>query len=179
MMFARVRQQLLATRKYIRSFFRSDWRLADYPVVVRYRPAVDRDDRFDPPQWTAQIVNWWQLRGDGITREDAIDQLRERFESFRNDVELPRPGTGLPLEIGYASRDEIVQLENLAREFFPRVLDLSYDDCFISDQSSLWDFHSARTNAPYEQKIRDEYGIDASDISSGNLVEILRRIEER
>jgi hypothetical protein len=46
----------------------------------------------------------------------------------------------------------------------------------ISDQSSLWDFHSEETNNALIEKISQVYGVDVSDIESAKLCEILERI---
>jgi hypothetical protein len=48
---------------------------------------------------------------------------------------------------------------------------------WISDESSLWDFHIEETNAQLVEKIDRIYGVDASDISNGNLAEDFDRIE--
>lgn len=62
----------------------------------------------------------------------------------------------------------------LADDFVRRVLDI--DGAWISDESSLWDFHHKETNAALVAKIREIYGVDVSDIESGNLADILDRI---
>jgi hypothetical protein len=43
-------------------------------------------------------------------------------------------------------------------------------------KSSLWDFHGDETNDALHAKIKEVYGVDVSDIKSGNLSEILERI---
>jgi hypothetical protein len=62
----------------------------------------------------------------------------------------------------------------LADDFIRRVL--NKDAVWISDESSLWDFHRQDTNAALVAKIREVYGVDVSDIESGNLADILDRI---
>jgi hypothetical protein len=52
------------------------------------------------------------------------------------------------------------------------------DWAWISDESSLWDFHEDETNESLTDKIRHIYGVDVSDISSGNLANIFDRILE-
>jgi len=59
-------------------------------------------------------------------------------------------------------------------DFIHRVLDLPW--AFISDQSSLWDFHADGNNDVLIAKIRDIYDVDVSDIETGNIAEILERI---
>ena len=53
---------------------------------------------------------------------------------------------------------------------------LNLDWAWISDESSLWDFHSSKDNGELIAKIREIYGVDVSDIESARLSEILDRI---
>ena len=62
----------------------------------------------------------------------------------------------------------------LAEDFVRRVLGLDW--AWISDESSLWDFHTSETNELLCTKIMQVYGVDVSDIESGKLSEILDRI---
>jgi len=55
---------------------------------------------------------------------------------------------------------------------------MNYHDCLVTDESSLWDFPGEETNGEYHQKIAGVYGIDISDIESGNLAQIFKRIRE-
>ena len=55
---------------------------------------------------------------------------------------------------------------------------LGLDSVWISDESSLWDFHTDETNENLANRIKDMYGADVSDISSGNLADIFDRIAE-
>jgi hypothetical protein len=50
---------------------------------------------------------------------------------------------------------------------------------FEEDESSLSDFHTHRSNEHLQQKIRDIYDVDVSDIESGRLWEVLDRIAEK
>ena len=52
----------------------------------------------------------------------------------------------------------------------------SLDWAWISDESSLWDFHTDDTNEKLWAKILEVYGVDVSDIESARLSEILNRI---
>ncbi|MGB6632239.1 MAG: hypothetical protein WBE52_13450, partial [Terriglobales bacterium] len=85
---------------------------------------------------------------------------------------LPRPGTGLPIE--FASQDRIAAHPPLARDLIRRIFDI--DGAWISDQTTLWDFHTEETNDRFYEKIRDTYGIDVSNIPRANLADILDRI---
>jgi len=53
---------------------------------------------------------------------------------------------------------------------------LDFEWAFISDGSSLWDFHTGPSVDTFHTKIKEIYGIDVSDVGSGNLAEILTRI---
>ena len=52
------------------------------------------------------------------------------------------------------------------------------DWAWISDESSLWDFHGELTNDHLYAKIKEVYGVDVSDIESARLWMIFRRIEQ-
>jgi hypothetical protein len=56
---------------------------------------------------------------------------------------------------------------------------LGLDWAWISDESSLWDFHHDETNDALISKIDEVYGVDVSDIQSARLTEILERIATR
>ncbi len=62
-----------------------------------------------------------------------------------------------------------------SEEFIQKVLDLEW--AWISDGSSLWDFHTEETNDLLYVRIREVYGVDVSDIKSGKLREIFERIK--
>ncbi|MBZ5549345.1 MAG: hypothetical protein LAO22_15535, partial [Acidobacteriia bacterium] len=65
----------------------------------------------------------------------------------------------------------------LAEDFVYRVLELDW--AWISDESSLWDFHRDETNDALISRIKEVYGVDVSDIQSARLSEILERIATR
>jgi hypothetical protein len=168
--------KLRAFIKYIFSFFQRSWNLSDYPIrIKKFRIDPTAPGRFKQAPWAAQIINWWQMGGHGDTRQAALENLRTVFLKRKADGKpFPRPGTGLPPE--FASTEEISKYDEFAKEFFPRVLGLNYEDCFISDETSLWDFHNDDSNAFLEQKIGLLYGVDISDVKNGSLVEIFKRI---
>jgi len=74
----------------------------------------------------------------------------------------------------FAKSDRVARHSELAKDFFRRVFEVDW--AWISDESSLWDFHGDDTNDRFVEKIRGVYGIDVSDISSGNLADIFERI---
>jgi hypothetical protein len=85
-----------------------------------------------------------------------------------------RPGAPPPLEL--ASTERVDRVAETARDLMSRVLGMRYDECFISDESSLWDFHVYPSNDAYVERIRELYGVDVSDVTDGNLATILERI---
>lgn len=74
----------------------------------------------------------------------------------------------------FAPRKRVSAHPELAEDFTRRVLNLDW--AFISDESSLWDFHEAGTNGALIARIKEIYGVDVSDIESAKLPEILERI---
>ncbi len=104
--------------------------------------------------------------------------LKQNFDAVtrrRKEEALPaiRPGANWPVE--FASQDKISANESLSEDFIQKVLGLDW--AWISDESSLWDFHTEQTNDLLVAKIRKVYGVDVSDIESARLWEILERIK--
>jgi len=117
------------------------------------------------------------MNGSGDTKQEALDELGKRFaaeavERTNAGKPLPRPGTHVPIE--FASRQRVDAHPELAEDFTRRVLNLDW--AWISDESSLWDFHSSEDNKALIAKINEVYGVDVSDIESARLSEILERI---
>lgn len=168
-----------AFHKYLRSFTKSDWGLEDYPVKF-----VQQESNFsipgvgEPLPWSAQIINWWLMVGVGDTKEAALGNLTRNFNDYkRQHASLPRPGT--PVLLQFAPFYEISLYDSLARDFFQKILDRNYDDIFISDESSLWDFLFPEEYAEVIELIKQTYQVDISDIRTGSFVEIFRRIYQR
>lgn len=176
----RLRHKVLAVRKWAQSYFVSDWELQDYPVVLRKqeRPgeSVLLASRFKPQPYWAFIVGA-NLGGGGETSDDALASLRTNFKSWKQTrlaegKSLPRPGTSVPIE--FADSSKVDAHGALAEDFIHRVLQLDW--AMITDESSLWDFHEDMSNDNLNARVKDVYGIDVSDIESGNLSSILDRI---
>jgi len=153
--------------------------MPDYPIAVR-KHGVDASSvgtRLKEHKYTAQIVNWWVISGGGDTKAEALQELRKRFatmkaERAKDGKQLPRPGVHVPIE--FASRKRVDAHAELAEDFIRRVLNLDW--AWISDDSSLWDFHSFDSNQELIAKINEVYGGDVSDIQSEKLWQILDRI---
>jgi len=115
------------------------------------------------------------MSGSGDTKQEALEKLRKNFDHFKaTRPTLPRPGAKVPIE--FAARDRVGQHSELAKDFVKRVLGVDW--AWISDESSLWDFHGDETNEILTDKILKIYGVDVSDISSGSLADIFDRIRK-
>jgi hypothetical protein len=174
-----VKNRLRATWKLSLSLLKRDWELPDYPVVRREHELDPNyaGARLKQHRYSASIVNWWVLTGGGDTEREALQELEKAFirvksERAKAKQRLPRPGVHVPIE--YASQQRVSVHPELAEDFIRRVLNLDW--AFISDGSSLWDFHHAETNEALITRIKEVYGVDVSDIESAKLSEILERI---
>ena len=166
-----------AAWKFLRSFFKRSWELSDYPIRVReFSPRPEPHGRSGPPfTWSAQIVHWWTMSGHGYSREEALGNLAENFARRKSAADrLPRPGTKVPLT--FTSNERIKQHEALAAHFLDHILGLRYEECFISDQSSLWNFHDRESNDFLHKRVAHTYGVDISDLESALMPDILERI---
>lgn len=176
----RIANQALAVWKLCLSFRKRDWELADYPIAFRRQdPDPDSDytaPRFKLPRHVGSIINW-QLSGSGDSQERALESLRGTFDAVKlarleEGRQLPRPGTQAPIE--FASQLRVNAHRELADDFIDKVLEL--EGAWISDESSLWDFHTDETNDILCSRIKEVYGVDVSDIQSAILSDILERI---
>lgn len=77
---------------------------------------------------------------------------------YGKENKLPRPGSKVPIQ--FADSDRIEKYENIAVDFFDKIIGINYYDCFISDMSSLFDFDL--DNEETLRKIKEEYGIEPS-----------------
>lgn len=176
-----ISETFLASWKYCLSFRKGLWDLSDYPVVIREQKTDldlgDQASRFPPQRYLARVVNWWTLNGSGNTPAEAMQDLILPFDrintAWRCDGKsLPRPGTKVPIE--FAPSQRVYADPDLTDDFIARVLEVDW--AFVSDESSLWDFHSIASIEALHARIKETYGVDVSDIESGNLAEILHRI---
>jgi hypothetical protein len=178
---ARVRDRLLSLWKLCLSIRKRDWELGDYPIAVREHEVDPKYEgtRLKQHRYSAFIVGWG-LHGAGDSKPEAFEKLRNGFadaktERLKSGASLPRPGTRAPVQ--FASRDRINAHADLAEDFIRRVLELKW--AWISDESSLWDFHEDETNDALIRRIKELYDLDVSDIQSARLSEILERIAEK
>lgn len=176
-----VKDQLQAAWKFCRSLLTRDWEFSDYPVAIREHKGNPSytGTRLMQHRYVASIVNWC-VSGSGNTPGEALQQLEKAFASVKAERalakrRLPRPGVHVPIE--FASQERVSGHPGLADDFVRRVLNLDW--AWISDESSLWDFHHEETNDILISKINEVYEVDVSDIQSAKLSEILERIATR
>jgi hypothetical protein len=84
------------------------------------------------------------------------------------------PPDETPRQIEFAPQDRVDAHPALQDDFVHRVLEL--EGAFISDESSLWDFHMDMNSHELLDRIKRLYGVDVSDIESQNIADILDRI---
>jgi len=165
--------------KYLVSYLKRDWNLEDYPIEIRHSdvPAnVPEVPDFRPIPWLVRIPTWMRMTGYGDTMEEAYADLRRKFSEYKNEGnELPRPGTKVPIQ--FAPMVEITKYEQIAEDFFSRILQMDYHNVLITDSSSLWHFQVE--NEEVKSKILEVYGVDISEIEDGNIAEIFRKIDQR
>jgi hypothetical protein len=77
----------------------------------------------------------------------------------------------------FAARKRIDRHPDLEKDFVYLILELPW--AFISDDSSIWDFHTDLTNDAFVGKIHAIYGDDVSDIPRGNIADILDLIARK
>ena len=169
---------MLGWKAYVTSIFKLTWSFGDYPLdyVDQGEPSSNLPARLQHFRWRADIVNWSAMYGAGETREQALADLKQKFEAHKDSgKKMWRPGTGPG--ITFASNVAVSRYPGLRDDFIRRVLELDW--AWISDDSSLWDFHENETNDKYYARIIEVYGVDVSDIEDANLASILERIDTR
>lgn len=178
--------RISAIFKFVASFFKRDLLLDDYPIIIKDMGENLPDiGNLKPVRWFACIYNWEQRFGAGDTKEEALARLQQSFYEYREAHErLPRPGVSSTLVLSLIDEEKMrvsrsPDYMSMANEFFRR-MDYDINVTFITPLSSLWDFFfdSDELAQVYEQ-IRQEYGVDVSDISDGNLFQILDRLNEK
>lgn len=170
--------QARALWKRVASTLKTEWAIEDYPIKVQSHRILITSQAFrhKPFAWTATVINWPGMSGGGDTRQEALEELRKCFKQFKDsNKDLPRPGAKVPIQ--FAANTRVKLHASLAKDFAKRVLGVEW--AWISDESSLSDFCDKVTSDTLVQRIRIAYGVDVSDIPSGNLADILDRIAQR
>jgi hypothetical protein len=172
--------QAKALGKFVQSFHTREWDVDDYPLQVIDRGHVESLGRLKGFRWTVQIINWLHMRGDADTKDAAFEELRQQLERHRTETgSLPRPGTGRKMELKFAASERVEANSDLVADIVRRVIGMEPEDCFVSDESTLWDFHHGEDNAAYHRKIILLYGVDVSDIEPPTLAAIAERIRQQ
>lgn len=164
--------------KRLTSYFKKNWDIDEYPVEsYRNKNAMDDNVKFG-----ARIKGWSGMVGYGETKEKAFENLKEHFKLFKDNNELPRPGTKVSFK--YALTQEIERHEVIAVDFFDKILRLNYYACFVSDESSLGDFDSLEgDDNPNDfkgkiiKRVLDTYGVDISDVYDSYLVDVFQKLK--
>lgn len=84
-------------------------------------------------------------------------------------------------KITFASGKGIDKYYDIAEDFMKKIFDFNPGEYLITDESSLYDFTGLDEMQfnDLQNKTRDVYDLDVSDIKSGNLLEIFMRIHKK
>ncbi|WP_205504574.1 hypothetical protein [Rufibacter psychrotolerans] len=160
-------EKLKATIKYLLSFFKSEWSFEDYPLETWENLNAQQDDI----KFGAKFTNWSTFVAHGNTIPEAVEKLRTNLKEYAKENPLPRPGSKVPIQFAESARVE--QYEEIAVDFFEKIIGINYYDCFISDYSSLADFDL--DNPETLEKIKEEYEIDPKgDLFLADLFEQIK-----
>jgi hypothetical protein len=157
------------------SLFRLHWCFEDYPLDYidqgECPPALPK--RLQHKRWRADLINWHSMSGTGESKEAALADAKQKFaERLTTGEKMWRPGTGPG--IIFAANETIASYPELRNDFIHKVLNLEW--AWISDESSLWDFHSDEDNSKIYLKIGEVYAVDVSHIANANLTDIFAEI---
>jgi hypothetical protein len=169
-------RQNRARLAWVKSFFKLRWRFDDYPLDYIDQGECNRSlpERLQHKRWRADLINWYAVSGTGESREAALADAKQKFAAREASGEkMYRPGTGPG--IVFASNEAVSSDPELRDDFVHKVLNLEW--AWISDESSLWDFHEKETNDEYYNRIFEVYGVDVSDIDGAKLTLILEKIK--
>ena len=82
-------------------------------------------------------------------------------------------------KLTFASCEEVEALEETFVHFIPSVFGFGYDECFISDESSLGDFTTTEHEMEeFRLRIRSVYGVEVTFLSDDRLVTIVKAITQ-
>ena len=168
--------QFKAFWKKLLSYTKTKWDLDDYPL--RYKKQANPEELYNAGElklWRVQIINWWTMTGLGDTKQQAYENLKSNFKSYLEHNEPSRPGSTVPLS--FADTSEIEALQDLAADVFERILNLNYYECFVSDESSFFDFET--DDEETLRKINAAYGLGLTDLGDGNIVRLLTLIKAK
>jgi hypothetical protein len=132
-----------------------------------------------PRGFIARIVRWPAIKAIGNSPEDAAEKLLEKFCRSRYFQEsegqsMLRPGMEASMDRPSSNRTNAHP--ELRDDFIGCGLGLKW--ALLSDDSSLWNFHCRESNDALYEKIVECYGVEVSDIKSGNISAIIGRIAQ-
>lgn len=164
-------KKLKAKIKYLKSFFKSDWNFHDYPLETWKNVNAQQEDL----AYGATFTNWLGFIAHGETENQAVANLKQHLIDFKkNNADIPRPGAYAPLE--FSETDKIEEYEEIAVDFFDKIIEINFYECFVSDLSSLHDFGLA--DEATLKKIELEYEITPKD-KDYFLSDIFEQIQEK
>lgn len=160
-------KQFKAIYKYLLSFLKSEWRFEDYPLETWTNPNAEQDDI----KFGAKFTNWSVFLAHGSSVNEAIDNLKNNFMEYAKKNELPRPGSKVPIQ--FAETNRIEEYEEIAVDFFEKIIEINFYDCFISDYSTLFEFD--KDDEKTIEKIKAEYGVEpGSDLFLADIFEQIK-----
>ena len=163
--------------------FKYEWQFEDYPFdyIDQGECSINFPDRLQHKRWRIDLINWYEMSGLGDTKEIALKDARQKFVKRKASGEkMFRPGVGcgsrLPgnPKIIFPENQRIDTYPSLRDEFIAEVLRLPW--AWVTDESSLWDFHAEHDNTNMLLRIQEIYGVDVSNVHGAKLVDILEKI---
>jgi predicted RNase H-like HicB family nuclease len=143
-------------------------KLEDYTLNVRYRE--------DWNCFEASLSEFFALIASGQTEQEAITELNRLYLErvvYLEAIGKPLPIPGEAPEPMFATSARVDALSGTARDFFKQVLNLDYDDVFVSDATRLEEFGTLEY---LRDKIKLEYGVDIGTELEQPLWEVLGKI---
>jgi hypothetical protein len=171
-------RKIRARLAWAASFLKRRWNFDDYPLDYVDQGECDPKlpERLRHKRWRADLINWPAVSGLGESKEEALADAKEKFAARQASGEkMWRPGTGPG--IVFADNQSVAEHAALRDHFIHNVLGLEW--AWISDESSLWDFHEKADNSELYLKIGEVYGVDVSHVEGANLAAIFAEIMDR
>lgn len=99
----------------------------------------------------------------------------------KGDQPIIRKGPLKGKKIEWASTEGVDSMRHVATIFMKRIFKLEPDGYLITDETRLRDFTDFGSGdvTPILRRIKRIYGMDVSDVTNGNMLEIFRRIEHQ
>jgi hypothetical protein len=118
-------------------------------------------------------AKWWWLLG-MLGPLGLLAAIRAALTSYADWRASRGP------KLSYASCEQVAALEETFRDFIPKVFGFGFDECFISDESSLTDFtDDPEALREIHARIRALYDVDVAALPDDLLVTIVRWIAEK